>query len=200
MRIFLGLDLRDALGPAAHGWGRAVATAIGPGDAAALSWVPAQRIHVTLHFFGDLEQEAVAGLSAVLGDAVPEAPFDLELGGGGTFPATERPRVLWLGLGAGADAVTRLHEWLAPRTAGIGEPDRHAAFSPHVTIARLRRDAGPGLGRELREAVTRTPVPAGCARVDAITIFESVASAQGPTYLPLARLPLIAPIGPAARP
>ena len=93
--------------------------------------------------------------------------------------------MLWLGFAAGGDALARLHAWIAPRVAGIGQPDRHAAFSPHVTIARVRRDSGSAAGHALREAATCTPAPAGRARIEAITLFESVPGTQGPTYVPL---------------
>jgi len=190
MRVFLAIDLRDTLGSAAHDWGRAVASALGRRDAAALSWVPAARIHVTLHFFGELDAAMVSGLTRTLGDGVPTTPFDLVLGAGGTFPEAGRPRVLWLGFGAGADALVRLHAAIEPRVAGVGQPDRHAAFRPHVTIARIRRDAAPAAGLALREAAARTPAPAGRARVDALTLFESVPSPQGPSYRAILRLPL----------
>ncbi len=190
MRIFLAVDLRAALGPACHDWGRAVAAALGPRHAAALSWVPAERIHVTLRFFGELDRGTVATLPAILGDAVSEPPFDVALGCGGTFPPAGRPRVLWLGFQAGADALSRLHDWLAPRVAGIGQPDRPGRFSPHVTVARVRRDTPPGLGRALREAAAGAPAPPARARVTAVTVFESVLSARGPSYVPVAVVPL----------
>jgi 2'-5' RNA ligase len=98
--------------------------------------------------------------------------------------------VLWLGLDAGADALQRVHAWLQPRVAGIGQPDRHGSFSPHLTIARVRRDPGPGLGRAVRAAAALTPPPAGRAHVEALTLFDSVPSASGPRYEALARIPL----------
>jgi 2'-5' RNA ligase len=193
MRVFLGVDLRDAVGPAAEAWGRAVADALGPREARGLAWVNAARIHVTLRFFGTLDRQAVDGVLAALGDRVPVAPFDVALGRGGTFPLSGRPRVLWLGVAEGADALASLHAWVTPRVEAFGQPDRHAGFSPHVTIARVRREVGPGLGRALREAATGTPVPAANARVAALTVFESVSSGKGPAYLPIARVPLAGP-------
>jgi RNA 2',3'-cyclic 3'-phosphodiesterase len=189
MRVFLAVDLRDTLGPAAQAWGRTIAERLGSRDAASLSWVPASRIHVTLHFFGALDAAAISALQRAMGDRVPASPFDLVAGAGGTFPATGRPRVLWLGFAAGAEALTRLQAWLEPRIAGIGQPDRHATFQPHVTVARVRRDAGRSLGRPLREAAAQTPVPAGRIRVDAVTLFESVPSPKGPEYVPIVRVP-----------
>jgi 2'-5' RNA ligase len=71
----------------------------------------------------------------------------------------------------------------------VGQPDRHASFTPHVTVARVRREATPGLGRTLREAA-RTPAPDASARVTAVTLFQSVSSSQGPTYMALFRVAL----------
>jgi RNA 2',3'-cyclic 3'-phosphodiesterase len=111
-------------------------------------------------------------------------------GAGVTFPALGRPRVLWLGLDAGADPLRRIHAWLQPRVNGIGAPDRHGSYAPHLTIARIRRDPGPGFGRAIREATALTPPPAGRARIESVTLFESVSSVSGPRYQPIARIPL----------
>ena len=97
--------------------------------------------------------------------------------------------MLWLGFSAGGEALARLQAWIAPRVAGIGQPDRHGAFSPHVTIARVRRDA-VGVGRTLRETAMRIPPPAGRARIETVTLFESVAGARGPAYVPVGQIPL----------
>jgi 2'-5' RNA ligase len=190
MRAFFAVDLHHTLGEAAHGWGRAVAHALGPRGASDLSWVPATRMHVTLHFLGAVEPAALETLLASLGGRVPEPPFEVTLGAGGTFPATGRPRVLWLSLGGGADPLRRVHAWLQPRVAGIGQPDRHDSYAPHLTIARVRRDTMPGLGHALRDAAARTPVPRGAARVAGVTVMESVPSPKGPIYRPVAVLPL----------
>lgn len=188
MRAFFAIDLHDTLGAAAHDWGRAVAQALGPRGASRLSWVPANRMHVTLHFFGAIDRLALETLLAAVGDAVPEPPFEVTTGAGGTFPAGGRPRVLWLGLDAGADALIRVHAWLQPRVAGIGQPDRHGSYSPHLTIARIR-DPGDGVARAVGEAAALTPPPAGRARVEAVTLFDSVPSTSGTRYQPLARIP-----------
>jgi len=190
MRVFLAFDLRDTLGEAVEAWGAAVAAAIGPRTAAALAWVPARRVHVTLHFFGELQPRDVDRVCEALGGAAAAPPVELRVGRGGTFPPSGRPRVLWLGFQEGADALTRVHAWIAPRVAGLGQPDRHAAFTPHVTVARVRREGAHGLGPALRDAAARIPVPDARTRVDAVTLFESRPSPTGPAYEPLARVAL----------
>jgi 2'-5' RNA ligase len=189
MRAFFAVDLHDTLRDAAYGWGRAVAHALGRG-AADVSWVPATRMHVTVHFLGEIDAATVTALQATLGDVVPEPPFEVALGTGGTFPASGRPRVLWLGVEAGADPLQRVHAWLQPRVAGIGQRDRHGSFAPHVTIARIRHDPGPGVARAVRAAVARTPPPSGTTRVETLTLFESVPSTEGPIYVARAQIPL----------
>jgi 2'-5' RNA ligase len=57
-------------------------------------------------------------------------------------------------------------------------------------VARVRRDVAPGLGPARREAAARTPAPRGVARVERITLMESVPSPKGPSYRPIAEFPL----------
>ena len=191
MRAFLAIDLHDTLGQAAHEWGRAVAHTLGRRRAGGLSWIPAERVHVTLRFFGEIDArraEAVVGALAARGP--DQAPFDLILGAGGTFPPSGRPRVLWLGFTDGRHELLRLHAWVHDRLEGVVAPDRRETFAPHLTIARVRREDTPGLGAALREAAARTPRPDARASVQALTLFESVLSPKGPAYTPLVRVPL----------
>ena len=189
MRVFLAIDLHDAVALAAHAWGRAVADGLDAGERAALSWVPAARIHLTLRFYGELAPAQVEALVRALADpAWREPAFAIGLRGAGTFPPIGRPRVLWLGVGEGRDDVAGLHRALEARP-GVATGDTDGAFAPHVTIARVRRPQ-PGLARALRDAMALTPTPATQTVVRELTLFESVPAAKGPSYVPLARLPL----------
>jgi 2'-5' RNA ligase len=197
MRVFLAVDLGDAMSDAGYAWGRAVARTLGDA-ASALTWVPPARIHVTLRFFGELSADRVDALGRAV-SAGPWSPaFEIGFGGGGTYPPSGRPRVLWLGISTGRETLVRLQEALgqhladAGGIAGTGNAGAGAGdvYSPHVTIARVRRDPPPGLGRALRDACARTPPPDVRARVHELTLFESVLKSRAPAYLPLARVPL----------
>ncbi len=65
MRVFLAVDLGDAMSGAGHAWGQAVARTLGPA-ASALTWVPPARIHVTLRFFGELPVDRVDAVGRAL--------------------------------------------------------------------------------------------------------------------------------------
>jgi 2'-5' RNA ligase len=191
VRAFLAVDLHDTLGPVAHAWGQAVAHAIGRRLSAGLTWVPASRVHVTLRFFGELTPREVDAVVRALTQApAPRGAFELSIGGAGTFPPHGRPRVLWLGFSRGHDDLLAVHGWARERLAGVVGDDPRDTFSPHLTIARVRRDTAAGLGAALREAAARTPTPAAVAGVERITLMESLLSPKGPTYRPVTEVPL----------
>jgi len=198
MRVFLAVDLGDTMADAGHAWGLAVARTLGHA-ASALTWVPPVRIHITLRFFGELSADRVDALGRALTAGSWSPAFALGFGDGGTYPPAGRPRVLWLGISTGREALVELHDALGGRLAsadggiaGTGNAGNGAgdAFSPHVTIARVRRDPPPGLGRVLRDACSRTPPPDARADVRELTLFESVLKSRGPAYLPIVRVPL----------
>jgi RNA 2',3'-cyclic 3'-phosphodiesterase len=148
-------------------------------------WVPADQLHLTLAFLGDVGEERVAGLARALGQ-VSAAPFRLRFDRLGCFPSRARPRVLWVGLKPEPLLISladRLRELL--RASDIPQEER--PFSPHITLARLKlpaaRECASFLDRPL--ALERTSVP-----VVEFILFESRLTAAGAIHTPLKRFPL----------
>jgi 2'-5' RNA ligase len=147
-----------------------------------VTWVPAERLHVTLAFLGEV---ADAGpVAAALREAVAGVrPFAARIAGGGAFPRAARPRVLWAGVEGdalpGLARVTRR----AVRAAGVRL--ERAPYVPHVTVARVRTATldGPAAVAAL-SAVEGEPWT-----VDEVVLLRSVLGPR-PSYEPLARLPL----------
>lgn len=147
------------------------------------TWVPPERMHVTLAFLGEVADPArvVKGLPA-LGE---HPAFELRVRGGGAFPRAARPNVLWAGLDGDLEALARLarHSRRVAREAGI-EVER-APYRPHLTVARVRRRDFDG-----RSAVAALDAVSG----EPWTVTEAVLlrSHLGPhpSYEPLARAPL----------
>ena len=101
-----------------------------------VSFTKVEQLHFTLAFLGEQPgpQEALAA-----GEILRETrAFELGLSGVGAFPNTARPRVLWLGLSAGAAELMEAAERLrsALRQSGFGIEDRK--FRPHLTFGRVR--------------------------------------------------------------
>ena len=96
-------------------------------------------VHLTLKFLGDVSASQVGAVSAAMeGAAAAARPFDLELRGLGGFPDLRRPRVLWVGVEGDLEALQRLYEAVEAALSPLGFPPEGRAFTPHLTLARLR--------------------------------------------------------------
>ncbi|WP_030687080.1 RNA 2',3'-cyclic phosphodiesterase [Streptomyces sp. NRRL B-1347] len=104
--------------------------------AGALRWTERAGWHLTLAFFGEVDDGVVPDLTARLERAARRTPpFPLALRGGGRFG----DRALWAGV-AGGVAELRL---LAGRAGAAGrragaDVDTGRGFHPHLTLARAR--------------------------------------------------------------
>jgi RNA 2',3'-cyclic 3'-phosphodiesterase len=114
-----------------------------PGPVPALRFVPAEQRHLTVAFYADVPEVALADFSERLRRACARtAPISLRLNGFGTFPTNAaRARVLWAGVVGDVAELTRLAEraLAAGRRAGIDVEERR--YRPHLTVARARRGA-----------------------------------------------------------
>ncbi|HEV2892013.1 MAG TPA: RNA 2',3'-cyclic phosphodiesterase [Frankiaceae bacterium] len=151
----------------------------------AASWVPEERLHVTLAFLGEVSEDTARRVEEHLGEAAAERePFALRLRGGGAFPRAARARVLWAGLDGDLDALSSLAR-ATRRAARAARVDvERKPYVPHVTVARLRRPADVSGAAAALDAVT--------SQVWTVTEVVLMRSVLGPTpsYEPLARLPL----------
>jgi 2'-5' RNA ligase len=153
----------------------------GPGA----TWVPPERLHVTLAFLGDVTEEVAARLAERLGEAVRGvAPFPLAVAGGGAFPRAHRPRVLWAGLDGDVAALASLAR-LVRRTARACRIDvERERYVPHVTVARVRDRSYDGtVAVAALDAVTGPPWD-----VTECVLMRSVLGPK-PSYEPVAVLP-----------
>ena len=145
-RLFLGLA-PDAAARTAIGEARARLEAALADAAAAFKWTRTENLHVTLHFLGEVPAGRVDDFREALGAPLPEPPFAASTGRFGAFPERGAPRVIWLGVDRGADAMMRLHAIFAGRLRQLGHAVEDRAFTPHFTLARARGRHGHGRAR-----------------------------------------------------
>jgi 2'-5' RNA ligase len=74
-------------------------------DVPGASWRDAEQYHLTLRFFGDMDEALARDLDHELGQII-EAPFEIRLAGAGSFGGRE-PSALWAGVEA-PPALARL--------------------------------------------------------------------------------------------
>ncbi|MBI4266431.1 MAG: RNA 2',3'-cyclic phosphodiesterase [Acidobacteria bacterium] len=191
MRLFVAVELDLAVARAMADLGEQLRRrAETRAPRARITWIPADRLHLTLRFIGEVDERRADAIRAVLDPPVAVDAFDLTLSGLGAFPNSGPPRVLWAGLSAGEDALIRLEEEVSARLARCGVEPENRPYRPHLTLARVREAAGLRAGPLLEGLGARA---SGTSRVDAITLFESRLSPKGPTYVALQRTPLRGP-------
>jgi 2'-5' RNA ligase len=153
--------------------------------------VKPELMHVTLAFLGQTPEERLADVTAAATEAASGVTaFDAELDRPGRFPPSGRPRVVWLGVGAGGPALLALGERVRAALRA-----REIAFDAkpiraHVTLGRVREDVALVDARAIAAAAEAMRVPHLRFRVDELVVFESVLSPRGPKYSPRAAVPL----------
>lgn len=141
--------------------------------------------HLTLRFVGEVSDDRITDVIAAAEAAADVAsPFTLELRGLGCFPKPGVARVLWAGIEP-CEPLARLARSVDAEVRRRGFPPEPKGFVPHITLARAR-------GRPARLTV---PLDAAVPRfgeqsVEEIVVMESRLSPRGPTYVPVARVPL----------
>jgi 2'-5' RNA ligase len=156
---------------------------------AKVTWVKPEAMHLTLKFLGEVDLiDIPAVCDAVNGAVVDLPPFEIVVSGAGAFPASGRPRTIWLGVSQGSDELIELHDRVERALAKLGFRQENRRFRPHLTLGRVRGD------RDLRElgqlVVEHADYVGGVASVDEVVVFSSELEADGPIHEPLAVAPL----------
>jgi 2'-5' RNA ligase len=180
MRLFTGLDLPaevishlekllDRLRPAAR-----------------IAWSPPDNLHITTKFIGEWPEDRLQELQTALAGLPARPPIPVHVRRVGFYPNPHSPRVFWCGIEApGLDALAADTD---SATAKLGIESEKRAFSPHLTLARIKEklDLQP-----LRESIARLePVEFGSFQAEAFFLYRSQLRRGGSVYTKLAEFPL----------
>lgn len=153
-------------------------------------WVQEATLHYTLCFLGDItDQDIVDVCRRVETVADRTEPFGLQASGLGAFPSADRPRTLWIGAGAGCDALGSFQNEIDKALNDLGFRGENRRYVPHLTIGKTNRTARDAaeLAPKLAELAT---YDAGVMAVSEAVVFASELTPNGPEYHALARCPL----------
>jgi 2'-5' RNA ligase len=155
-----------------------------------VTWVGPDSFHLTLKFLGPVGADRAADVTEALMNVAGACPsFHLGIRGLGAFPSPRRPRVLWAGIDAGAGPAAALATRVDEGLEALGFKREARAFSPHVTLGRVRQ---PHAQPRLAEALVST-VSFGRVEVAHISLMRSDLSPRGARYTELAVAPLARP-------
>lgn len=149
----------------------------------AVRWTNPDGIHLTFHFLGEIEESGVRDLGEMLKEAVSACrSFSCRVRGLGAFPNLQRPRVFWAGLEIGSEAE-KLHQALKAGLVRLSYPVESRAFSPHLTLGRVKSPSG--LTAVISQVGARKETELGEFEAREIILFKSDLRPGGSVYTPL---------------
>lgn len=147
-------------------------------------WQDGEQLHLTLRFIGEVDRPLAEDIAAALGAVTHPRPA-ITLSGVGTFDRKGKPHTLWAGIVRDA-GLRALRERVARALSRVGIAPEERAFTPHITLARLDRSAGP-VEPFLARAAYLSSLP---AVLDSFLLYESSLGHGGSSYSVIARYPL----------
>lgn len=130
-RLFIALPVSREL--------TGVVQALPRGGLDAPRWLPADDLHITLRFLGDVDASLIPDLQAVLA-RIRRPSFELKVSGLGFFD-TGREGVLWA-VPEGVRKITALAADINEALQGLGFDMPRKPFIPHITLARTASARG----------------------------------------------------------
>lgn len=137
VRLFIALELPATVQDALHVPLQTIREEIRSRD---VRWTPPPNIHLTLKFLGDVPLSQVEAVQSALKAAVAAySSVDLLIAKAGCFPNPKRPRIVWLGLEDQSGHLGALQKHIEQSLVPLGYPREKRAFTPHLTIGRMKR-------------------------------------------------------------
>lgn len=184
-RLFVALDLPDDLRTRLVGM---------QGGIDGARWSPAENMHITLRFVGEVAETTIGDIVDALAD-VRCASFAVTVSGVGRFATGNRTRALWFGVEKSAE-IAALHAGIDRALIRAGLAPEGRKYTPHVTVARFGggrggRGGGPPETRVLHWIEAHDGFFALPFEAREFVLYESRIGRNGPVYTPLADFPLL---------
>lgn len=152
-------------------------------------WVNPEKIHLTLKFFGNIEESRIDPIFKSIEEPVRNtSPFSIEVKGVGAFPQLRNPRVIWMGLVDGKEILTSFQKQIETQLEKMGFQPEDRPFHPHLTLGRMKSSRGKEelVGRMEKHREEEF----GDFQVERVILFKSDLTPSGPIYTLLKELKL----------
>jgi 2'-5' RNA ligase len=185
-RVFIAIDLS----PEVQRWLENARSILKSGAAAdAVRWVDSKGIHITIKFLGEISAERIASVRDAMDRSMKNVkPFMLVVERVGCFPNLARPRVVWAGVRA-EPALLELQQRLEDQLSAAGFERERRAFSPHLTLGRVRDGVSEAHLRKIGETVGGAKMAAPLEMpVNGACLYRSILTPSGSEYSVLYRV------------
>jgi 2'-5' RNA ligase len=149
-----------------------------------VKWVDPYSIHLTLKFLGNVNADMTGEITGAMAEAAQGIPpLQLEIKDLGVFPNLRRVQVVWVGVSGDLDKLLQLQKRLETNLARLGFAPEARAFTPHLTLGRVRERASAEERQKLGELIAGTKFEAGYTLpVESINLMRSQLTREGAIY------------------
>jgi len=164
-----------------------------------VKWVNPYSIHLTLKFLGNIAVDRTGEITRAIEEAVQGiSPFHLEVKELGVFPNLRRVQVAWVGISGDADKLSQLQKRIETNLTPLGFAPESRAFTPHLTLARLRDQASLDERQRFGQLIANAKFEAAYTiEVDAISLMRSQLTREGAIYSRISLVELKKPLSTA---
>lgn len=157
-----------------------------------ISWVQPSSIHLTIKFFGDIDESFVEPMRQAIEQVVKaHRMIHIPIERLGAFPHPQQPRVLWAGAAAqwehseDAKRLAALHRSVEDGCELVGFAREGRPLSPHLTLARIKageRHVGQALAQS---GIMDRTLSLGALVVESMALMKSELAPSGLVYTKL---------------
>lgn len=146
-------------------------------------WTPVNNLHITLRFLGDVTEAQLEQMNRMASAKLTEiSPFTVDFKDPRLFPHFRKPKVVAI-LIPHNDALFQLAELLDQCAIEAGLEPQPRQFKAHLTLGRCNKS--------FPKRIKIDPMPfSSVLSVDSVSLYQSILSESGPTYIEQATIPL----------
>ena len=153
-------------------------------SAADVRWVRSEGMHLTLKFLGGIQEEMIPQIAGVLKECSAETgTFNLTVRSLGAFPNENNPKVIWIGVEDESGRLQTVQQAIEKGLEPVGFKSEKRAFTPHLTLGRLKTPQGKRAVIQQIEASRQCDC--GIFTVKEICLFQSDLKPSGAVYTKL---------------
>jgi RNA 2',3'-cyclic 3'-phosphodiesterase len=141
-------------------------------------WTEPDQMHLTLGFFGDVQEDVELKLREKL-SAIEFGAFFLPVNGVGSFSSKGAPKIIWIGVGKAHPHLFQIHKRVQEAALAVGIEPELRPWHPHITIARCR-DVSTQTLRKFLQA--NAEFDAEMIRVEEFYLYSSKLTTAGPIH------------------
>lgn len=150
-------------------------------SASKLKIVDPDLYHLTVHFFGNVDDTQINILRAAFADYTFPS-FELTLNKPNVIPPRKKTRVLYVGSKQDTAELTAAVATVHDKLRSLKFPVKQSKFLSHLTVARVKYSDNR---EKLAMLWEKSEFPAETIHISQLTLMESVLTPNGPIYTPV---------------